>query len=325
MVRPRLAHGASCGRRLRPAHLGLRPAVFVGRPASRLVRVRGDLLGAPVCVLRHAVGRHLAFGLRLLRRRREGRRRRVREVGHGRPGHLVLCVLPGVDVEMDRGLAGRHVLGAGDRDGRFGDEVAGGLEEDLRAARVELRGAFRGVVQGYDLWTGEVVPSFEALGKLDRETALVVDESVGAPFVRVGVVAVVHELEPPVAGALFGDGRGHLLQVHGAGPVVRAVEGHLGRVVGPGTHLEGQGRAILHRGHIVYACVVDVTCHIIAGVVRHGEGGGVGIHAHAEDGTVALGDAIDVEDGPGGVGEDSGRREGGEEEGLEGGLHGEWT
>lgn len=142
---------------------------------------------------------------------------------------------------MDGGLARGYVFGAWDGDGGFGDEVAGGLDEDLAAAGVKLGGADGGVVQGDDLRAGEVVAALEAFGDLHGETSLVVDEAVGAPGVGVGVVAVVHELEPAVAGGAVLDGGVDFLQVDGAGAVVGAVERLLGGVVGPGAHLEGEG------------------------------------------------------------------------------------
>ena len=318
LVVPQLAHGASRRRRSSPARLALRPARLARRPAPRLVAVRRHLLPAPVRVLRDAVRGDLA--LVLLRLGARGARA-VREVCDGRPGDLVLCVFAHVDVEFDGGLAGGHVFGAGDGDGGLRDEVAGGLEEDLRAARVELGGALGGVVQGDDFGAGEVVAALEAGGEFHGETPLVVDEAVGAPRVGIGVVPVVHELEPAVAGGLVVLCRVDFLEVDGAGAVVRAVEGHLGRVVGPGAHLEGERRPVFHRGDVVDALgAVDVAGHVVAGVVDERVRRDFGIHAHAEGGAVALAEAVDVEDGPDGVGEGRWGGQGGEEEGV--GLHG---
>jgi hypothetical protein len=245
LVVPQLAHGAARRGCRGPARLSLRPAVLARRPAPGLVRVRGDFLAAPVCALGDAGLGHETLGL--LRLRDGGEVGIVGEVCDGGAGDLVLRVVAHVDVERDRGLAGAHVVRAGDGDGALGDQAAGALEEDLRTARVELGGAVGGIVQRDDLRTGEVVAAFEALGELHGEAAVVVDEAVGAPFVGVGVVAVVHELEPAVASALVVNGGGDFLQVDGAGAVVASVQGLFGRVVGPGAHLEGQGGPVFDR------------------------------------------------------------------------------
>lgn len=43
------------------------------------------------------------------------------------------------------------------------------------------------------------------------------------------------------------DGRGYLLEVKRTRAIVTLVQGVLGRVIGPGSHLEGQSRAVFDR------------------------------------------------------------------------------
>ena len=101
---------------------------------------------------------------------------------------------------MDGGLARGYVFGAWDCDGGFGDEVAGGLDEDLAAAGVKLGGADGGVVQGDDLRAGEVVAALKAGRKLDGQTAVRFgDEPLRAPLVLGLVVSLIPDLEPAIA------------------------------------------------------------------------------------------------------------------------------
>jgi hypothetical protein len=125
-----------------------------------------------------------------------------------------------------------------DGDGRLRAKRATALEEDLGTASVGLGVSDVGTVQSENLRTGEVVAAFEALGELDVEKTLVVDNLVSAPALGGGVVAVVEDLEPSVSSGLVVDGGGDLLQVDGTWSVVATVDASLGCIVCPLTDLE---------------------------------------------------------------------------------------
>lgn len=179
----------------------------IHRPAALLVRVRGDFVSTPATHLHDAVLGLQAFLLgHLLADITTGAAAHEGSDGwtRGKVGQIQRLL---VDVESDAGVVRLDV--ARNADSARGTLVTRRLEEDLSAARVELRVSRGGKcgVQSKKLRPGEVVAALEAGRKVDRE--LVVVDAVGigsakllvAPEVLLLVIALVPDLEPAVTGA----------------------------------------------------------------------------------------------------------------------------
>lgn len=178
------------------ALLGLLPALLGRGPAALLSSVVRNLGAAPVGVLDEAAGGLLALGLSSLARGSGlcGVGSELCELG---AGELVGGGVLVVDVEAGAGLAVVDI--SRDGDGGLRDEVAVALEEDLGTAGVELGVVVVCGVKSEELGASEVVAALKAGRKLDVEETIIVDDLVRAPAVSVGVVAVLHDLEPAIA------------------------------------------------------------------------------------------------------------------------------
>ena len=89
--------------------------------------------------------------------------------------------------------------GNGDRLGR--NLGAARLDEELSTADVKLWVAIRRGVKGEELRTSEVVAALKARGELDRQAAVLLDESLCAPFAGALIIALVPDFEPSVSGS----------------------------------------------------------------------------------------------------------------------------